>query len=192
MRKCVVCHKDYQESTETQKYCDRLCKRAAYLKITREEYLAQRQERENQFAEEVKKAGEAGYGNCVIFRDDGGYNRQYLRVDGTWTVDREEAARCLGQKEADELARKHGVVFFGGVSEAEPTCGILCFRLPDDFGKWLADNWGEIDADDPSPTERFIQADLQSAVPGEKARALLRAARKDESDGGPEDTFQRS
>ena len=168
-----------------------MCKRAAYLKMTREEYLEKRHEHEKQFAQEVKKAGEAGYGNCVIFRDDGGYNRQYLTSDGTWTVDRAEAARCLGHKEADELARKHGVVFFGGTSEAEPTCDILSFRLPDDFNRWLANNRSEIDADNAEPTERFIKADLESAVPGEKARALLRAARNDESDSGPQDTIYR-
>jgi len=191
MRKCVVCQKDYQESTETQKYCDSLCKRAAYLKMTRENYLEQRQESENQFYQQVKIAGESGYGTCVIFRDDGGYNRQYLTSEGIWTVNREEVARCLGHKEADELARKHGVVFFGGASEADPTCDILCFRLPKDFERWLASNCSEIDADDAGPTERLIEADLMSVLPGERARALLRAARKDESDGGQQDTIQR-
>src|SRR4051812_42443688 len=130
MRKCIVCQRDYQESTETQKYCDRLCKRAAHLNLTREEYLEQRQRRENQFAEEVKKASEAGYGNCVIFRDDGGYNRQYLASDGSWTVDRAEAARCLTQEGAHKLATKHGVDFFGGPTVSHPNCDILLFRFP--------------------------------------------------------------
>jgi hypothetical protein len=50
MRKCVVCQREYQESTEEQKYCDRLCKTARKLKITRDVYVQQRQEREKQFA----------------------------------------------------------------------------------------------------------------------------------------------
>jgi hypothetical protein len=152
MRKCVVCQKEYQESTEQQKYCDRLCKRAAYLKITREQYLHGRQEREKQLAEEFRRAGEAGYGNCVIIREYGGYNRQYLTTDGTWTVNRAEAARCLGSKEADDLAKRHGVGFFGGASETEPSCDILRFRFPDDYDTWLANNWSEIDADNPDLT----------------------------------------
>jgi hypothetical protein len=176
---------------EAQKYCDRLCKRAAQLSMTREDYLEQRQERENQFAEQIKKAGAAGYGNCVIFRDDGGYNRQYLSGDGTRTVNRAGAARCLGHDEADALAKMHGVVFFGGASKAEPTCDILSFGVPDDYNQWLADNGSEIDADNAEPTERFIEADLKSAVPGDKARTLLRQRRQGESNDGSSETIHR-
>jgi len=178
MRKCLICEKEYQETTGEQKYCDRVCKRAAYLKMTREQYVQQRQERESGFAEELRRAGENGYGNCVIFRDDGSYNRQYLTCDGAWTVNRAEAARCLNSSEADELAKKHGVVFFGGPTDREPTCDILCFRFPDQYDRWLSANGSDIDADNPHPTERFIQADLVSALPGQKARDLLRRARK--------------
>jgi hypothetical protein len=173
MKKCVVCQKEYQESKETQKYCDPLCKRAAYLKMQREEYLERRQQREKQCAEKHKEAGEAGYGTCVIFRDDGGYNRQYLTSEGTWTVNRAEAARCLDEREADELAKKHGEVFFGGCTVRKPTCDVLYFRFPDQFVSWLAANGSEIDADDHHPTERFILANFESALPGRKTRDLL-------------------
>lgn len=166
-----------------QKYCDRICKRAAYLKLTREDVLAIRLENEKQSREARRRAGEAGYGNCVIFRDDGGYNRQYLAADGTWTVDREEAARCLGIYEAEELAKAYGVVFFGGPSRAYPARDILYFRNPSDYSEWLADNWGEIDAVSAEATERLIQADLRSASPFENARAILRAGIAAESRG---------
>jgi hypothetical protein len=187
MRKCVVCQSDYQESNQTQKYCDRLCKRAAYLKLTRVKYLEQRQERENQFTEELKKTGEAGYGTCVIFRDDGGYNRQYLTRTRTWTVNRREAARFLGVREAEQVAKKYCVVFVGGPTVSHPSCDILSFRFPDQFNRWAGEDGDAIDADDPSPTERLICADFESVVPQLKARALLREGHRDKPDVGPQD-----
>lgn len=180
MRKCIVCQQEYQETTKAQKYCDRTCKRAAYLKMSREQYIEHRREGEKRFAEEVRRAGEAGYGNCVIFRDDGGYNRQYLTADGAWTVNREEAARCRGTKEADDLAERSHVTFFGGVSEAEPSCDILTFRDPDAFNKWLANNWGEIDADDANETERIAQADFDSELADLVAAERLRRGKAQE------------
>ena len=179
MKTCVVCQKELPSTKPPEaKYCDRFCKRARYWGITRAEYFKRQEENKKQFAEDAKRAGEAGYGNCVIFRDDGGYNRQYLTRDGTWTVDRYEAARCLSWDDADELAKKYGVVFFGGVSDREPTCDIFSFRYPEDYDKWLS--WSgvsEIDAEDGGPTERFILANLESALPHLKIEELLRAAK---------------
>src|SRR6266849_6873584 len=118
----------------------------------------------------MKSVHEAGYGSCVIFRDDGGYNRQYLTKDGTWTIDRYEAARCLGYNDASALARKHGVVFFGEASHRQPTCDVLSFRYPEDYDRWLSlSGTIEIDAKNGEPTERFITADLESALPHLKA-----------------------
>jgi hypothetical protein len=123
----------------------------------------------------LRRAGEAGYGNCVIFRSDGDYNTQYLTSDGTWTVDRAEAARCLNSGEAKELANKYGVVFFGGMTG--PTCDMACFRSPDEYDRLLAANFSEIDADDNLLTERFIQANLESALPNLKVNEILRRAK---------------
>jgi hypothetical protein len=185
MRKCVVCQREIQETREHEEYCSIVCEIAARLNMTREQCLGQSQEHEKQFDAEARRAGEAGYGNCVIFRDDGGYNRQYLTIHGTWTVDRAEAARCLDNKEARDLAEKHRVDIFGR-SEADPTCDILSFRFPDDYNKWLADNWSEMDADNPDPTQRFIDANLASALPHLLAKKLLRGrgARRDNPEGG--------
>lgn len=190
MRKCLICEKEYRETTEEQKYCDRVCKSAAHLNMTREQFVQQRQEREIRRGEEQRQAEEKGHGKYVIFRDDGGYNRTYLTSNGAWTVNRAEAARCLSLGEANELAKKHGVVFFGGPTASEPTCDLLCFTLPDQYDRWLSANGSEIDADDPYPTERFIEADFASVLPSEKAKDLLRPARTDASDG-PQDTIRR-
>jgi len=184
MRNCVVCRNEYQESTDTQKYCDRICKRAAYLKTTREEYLDLRRKREKRFAEEVKRAGENGFGNCVIFRDDGGYNRQYLTADGAWTINRAKAARCLSSTEAEKLAERYGVVFFGSFP-GRPTCCYLSFARPDKFDRWFGSSNTKVDAKDHHPTERFIQADLESAVPGLRARQILHAPIIEYVKGGP-------
>jgi hypothetical protein len=120
---------------------------------------------------------------CVVFRDDGGYNRQYLTRDGVWTANRKEAARCLGWDDADELAKTHGVVFFGGASDREPTCDMLSFRYPEDYDKWLSlSGVSKIDAKDGEPTERFISANLESALPHLKAKELLRAAKPQNRD----------
>lgn len=142
--------------------------------MSREEYLQRGDDLERQedeeFAQSVRKAKEAGYGNCVIFRDDGGYNRQYLTVNGGWTVDRTQAAKCLDTDEADQLAEKYNVVFFGR-GPNDPGCDILVFRYPEAYQKWLAANGN---ADDPHPTERFMVADLKSATPYLTAKDLLR------------------
>ena len=128
-------------------------------------------------AEEARLANEAGYGNCVIFRDDGGYNRQYLTSDGGWTVNRGEAARCLNSRAADELAKRHGVAFFGGANEFMPTCDVLQFRFPEQFKRWRQKVLSEVDAKEARLTERFVRA------PHHKARNLLLAARKGKSGG---------
>jgi hypothetical protein len=80
---------------------------------------------------ERREVAEAGYGNCVLFRKDSGYDRQYFTIDGAWTVNSHEAARCLDKDEAKELAKKHGV---------DPsTYDSLTFITPEDFQRWLED-----------------------------------------------------
>ena len=178
MRKCVHCHSEYEESASDQKYCDVTCKRAARSGTTREKYDQKRQERERTSSEKRRMIGEQGYGNYVIFADDGGFNRQYLAADGTWTVDRAKAARCLDSSEAFDLAKSYSVTFFGGITFAEPSCDMLYFTCPNDFNNWVNDKSSGVDAANPGLTERFIQADLESAASEHYAQNMLRQARK--------------
>jgi hypothetical protein len=85
----------------------------------------------------------AGYGSHVICRDSGRNpnggrprRRQYLTSDGTWTVNRGDAARCPGHEAAEELARKHGVQFYGR-PDGEGV-DMLCFVTPEQFDRWLS------------------------------------------------------
>jgi hypothetical protein len=93
------------------------------------------------------------YGNCVVFRhDDGGTmgTTTYLCADGTWTDDRNQAARCLDLKEAELLCQKHNISCFGGVHPQQACCDIMSFRFPEDYEKWAR----RLDThdDDPPPS----------------------------------------